>query len=98
MEVPHNIENHRSELCRSCKTPCEFQNVPSFRREAENACPINRFQAYKTYTKKGLGDVVAMFAQPIAGAIDAVAGTKIKKCGGCAKRREALNQMFPFSK
>jgi hypothetical protein len=44
--------------------------------------------------KKGLGDVVASVAQPIAGAIDKALGTNIKGCGACAKRREALNNMF----
>ena len=46
-------------------------------------------------SKKGLGDVVASVAQPIAGAIDKALGTNIKGCGACAKRREALNNMFP---
>jgi hypothetical protein len=45
--------------------------------------------------KKGLGDVVASVAQPIAGAIDKALGTNIKGCGACAKRREALNNRFP---
>jgi hypothetical protein len=45
--------------------------------------------------KKGLGDVVALVAQPIAGAIDKALGTNIKGCGACAKRREALNNRFP---
>lgn len=40
---------------------------------------------------KGLGDVVHAIAQPIAQAIDSVAGTKIKGCGACAKRRANLN-------
>ena len=39
----------------------------------------------------GLGDAVAMVAQPIAAAIDMVAGTDIKGCGACAKRRANLN-------
>lgn len=51
-----------------------------------NECPQASF---------GLGDAVALVAQPIAKAIDAVAGTNIKQCGGCAKRREALNALVP---
>lgn len=43
----------------------------------------------------GLGDAVAVVAQPIARAIDAVAGTNLKGCGGCAQRRAALNRMVP---
>lgn len=44
----------------------------------------------------GLGDVVAKVAKPIASAIDAVAGTNLKNCGGCKKRQEKLNQAFPM--
>ena len=43
----------------------------------------------------GLGDAVAAVAQPIAGAIDRVAGTKLKGCGGCKGRRRALNRAVP---
>lgn len=44
----------------------------------------------------GLGDVVAAVAQPIAKAIDLVAGTDIEHCGGCADRRRALNAAVPL--
>ena len=40
-----------------------------------------------------LGDAVEKVAQPIAGAIDKVAGTNIKGCGGCQKRKEWLNNL-----
>ena len=54
--------------------------------------PIPRISARKY---RGLGDVVAAVAQPIARAIDAVAGTDIQHCRGCAARREKLNARFP---
>lgn len=46
----------------------------------------------------GLGDIVAAVAQPVAGAIDAVAAavgvkTNVKGCGGCKKRRDRLNRL-----
>lgn len=44
---------------------------------------------------RGAGDLVAIIAQPIARAIDAVAGTNIVNCGGCAKRRQQLNEIIP---
>lgn len=44
---------------------------------------------------RGAGDRVARVAQPIARAIDTAFGTKIKTCGGCAKRQAALNQLAP---
>lgn len=45
---------------------------------------------------RGLGDIVAKVAQPIAKTVDAVAGTDLKNCGGCKKRQEKLNQRFPL--
>jgi hypothetical protein len=45
--------------------------------------------------KKGLGDRVERIAQPIARIIDKVAGTNIKGCGACKKRKQYLNKKFP---
>ena len=43
----------------------------------------------------GLGDAVAIVAQPIARAVDKLAGTDIEHCQGCAKRRATLNRIVP---
>lgn len=45
---------------------------------------------------RGLGDIVHKFAQPVAKAIDKVFGTNVKNCGGCKKRQERLNKLFPI--
>lgn len=45
---------------------------------------------------RGLGDVVHVVAQPLARAIDAVAGTSIETCEGCRKRRDDWNRKFPL--
>jgi len=45
---------------------------------------------------RGLGDVVAVVAQPIAKVIDKVAGTKIQGCSSCENRRKALNKLLPI--
>lgn len=47
---------------------------------------------------KGLGDVVHSVANPIAKAIDWVAGTDIENCEKCKKRREFLNRFELFKK
>lgn len=47
---------------------------------------------------RGAGDLVALVAQPIAKAIDAVAKTNVSGCNACQKRREAMNNALPFSK
>ncbi len=62
--------------------------------------PITRPQDSPDWKEqsKGLGDLVHKVAQPIAKVIDETLGTKIQKCGGCAKRREALNRAFPIKK
>lgn len=41
-----------------------------------------------------LGDKVHSVAQPIAKVIDKTLGTNIQGCGGCARRREKLNNLF----
>lgn len=41
----------------------------------------------------GLGDLVAKAANPIAGIIDKIVGTKLKGCGGCKQRQETLNKI-----
>jgi len=46
-------------------------------------------------TKVGLGDAVAAVSQPIAKAVDAVAGTKLAECGGCKQRRQRMNYLVP---
>lgn len=60
--------------------------------------PITRPQDSPDWVEPitGVGDIVHKVAQPIARAIDRVAGTKIQSCGGCKKRREALNKAFPL--
>jgi len=44
---------------------------------------------------RGLGDVVAIFAEPIARASDALLGTHLVGCNSCAERRAALNKLLP---
>lgn len=48
------------------------------------------------HRRGGLGDVVAAIAMPIARAIDRISGTDLEHCGGCNRRREALNKAVPF--
>jgi len=55
--------------------------------------PIRRVSAKKY---RGLGDLVAVVAEPVARVIDAVAGTRIQGCAGCAGRRDNWNRRFPL--
>ena len=47
--------------------------------------------------QRGLGDRVERIVQPLARAIDRVAGTNIQGCGACQKRKEYLNKKFPIT-
>lgn len=47
---------------------------------------------------RGMGDVVAYVAKPVARAIDAVAGTDLKNCLACTQRQEDWNKAIPFTK
>jgi len=55
--------------------------------------PVTKIVSHDLWRPKGLGDMVASIAQPIARAIDRVAGTNVQGCGGCKRRQEALNAM-----
>lgn len=60
---------------------------------SEDPKPIRRVSPRKY---RGLGDVVAAVAQPVAKVIDKAARTNLEGCAGCAKRRRALNGWVPF--
>ena len=45
---------------------------------------------------RGLGDLVAVIAQPVARALDRLLKTKLKDCGGCKERQDELNEKVPF--
>jgi hypothetical protein len=53
-----------------------------------SAAPIKRISARKY---RGLGDVVAAVAKPVARGLDAVLGSDVTHCAGCEARRQALN-------
>lgn len=90
----------RTAICDRCPTPCGAR--PDLTK-AKASCPlpVPRWGPWKV----GLGTVVATAASPIAAAIDATTGlvgrllgkpqmaTKLKRCGGCAKREAKLNRV-----
>jgi hypothetical protein len=45
--------------------------------------------------RRGLGDLVATFAEPIAALSDKHLGTHLVGCNACAQRRAALNRLVP---
>lgn len=45
----------------------------------------------------GMGDLVAIVAQPTAKIIDFAIGTDIANCTPCKKRREKWNKVIPFT-
>ena len=59
---------------------------------------LEKYRPQTPYTgsMRGAGDMVYKLANPIAHVIDAVTGTHIQGCGGCAKRRESWNKAIPF--
>lgn len=45
---------------------------------------------------RGLGDIIAAFAQPISHLLDRLLGTRLARCSGCQRRRRFLNHLLPF--
>ena len=93
----------RKDICRDCHTPCEVlpdPNKPCSRCSLSSPrwntfghCDsIERPTVNNPEKLRGLGDAVAVIANPIAKII----GLDKSKCG-CAARQEALNKLVPFS-
>ncbi len=78
------ITRHRDEVLPLGDIQGDWLIIPDARRKDYEA----------TFRRiRGLGDLVEVFAKPIAKAIDSVAGSNLSECGGCAKRRDALNRV-----
>ncbi|WP_414664910.1 hypothetical protein [Horticoccus sp. 23ND18S-11] len=89
----------RRNLCVSCPTRCaEYVAGKIEIQNAEASCPLKppRWTANPRAPRTlGLGDAVAMMAQPITAAVDFVAGTDLKNCAGCGQRQAYLNNVVP---
>lgn len=103
-ELPEGVFSVRRRLCATCPTPCELQHHAEFHAEICASCPLpkRRWGHYGKCNKnqeqqksRGLGDLVSSIADPIARLSDAMLGTKLVGCGGCAKRKAALNKLIP---
>ncbi len=49
----------------------------------------------KELPRRGLGDVVALVAKPIARTVDKLTGSTMENCQPCSMRQTALNKMVP---
>ena len=86
----------RSDICKDCPTPCTRQHDAEAHRDPCAACGIGRWGKHDcgggTPTEiRGLGDVVAIIASPIA----RILHIDPAKCG-CKARQERLNALVPL--
>jgi len=58
--------------------------------------PIIRRVKLTTIETRGLGDVVALGAKPVARVLDRIFGTRFFDCGKCEERQTKLNDLVPF--
>lgn len=94
MTVSQDASSIRIATCNECQNQCDdFRQGKIDHSNPCLSCPIGMWSS--TAPCRGLGDVVAAIAQPIAKVIDSVAGTNVQGCGGCKKRQEALNKLIP---
>ena len=95
-KIPLGVVQVRDDICKDCPTPCMPR--PDSSSPCSN-CAINRWGTYgqctpeatKAAPMRGLGDLVAKIAEPIASVI----GLNKATCG-CQKRQDWLNQAVPF--
>ena len=96
--IPIGVIQIRADICGDCATPCADRPDVA---QACAACPIRKWGKYgncqagdeptQPEKMRGLGDLVAKVAQPIA----KVLHIESSKCR-CAKRQAALNRIVPF--
>lgn len=70
---------------------CAANNLTLNNDEFEDNLCKNTPNIVCTEGVRGIGDIVHMFAAPIAGAVDQVLNTNLSGCGGCFKRRNEMN-------
>ncbi len=93
----------RRDICQDCAQACDVRDTINHADPCA-ACPLGIWHAVgncegdSSEPMRGLGDAVALIANPIARAIDAATGNRmgLSKCGGCKARQAALNKSFPF--
>jgi hypothetical protein len=95
LKIPTEVIEVRSDTCNLCESKCGIADDADVKRDPCSSCPLNKWGKYGKCQNFGLGDVIAVVAQPIAKAIDSVAGTNIQGCGACKQRQEALNKLIP---
>ena len=71
---------------------CDVNAALVERCRSDDAFRAARTRRSTVIPSRGLGDVVASVAQPIARTIDRLFGTNVAGCGGCSKRQEQLNE------
>lgn len=95
----------RADICADCPTPCGWQYDAARHADKCAACHLRRWSAWGACDEntnpstpppakmRGLGDLVAKIADPIAKAIN----LDKAKCG-CAARQQRLNELVPFQR
>ena len=100
VKIPRGVRYGREVTCIKCSTPCVYQKDLNYHANACASCPLPtpRWGAFgncqdepTTAPIRGLGDLVAKIADPIAKTI----GLDKSKCG-CQRRQDLLNKMVPF--
>lgn len=101
--IPAGVITVRRDICAACPTPCGLAldlaapcsrcPLPRKRWGTWGACKDDAAATPPPPAKmRGLGDLIAVVANPIARAIR----LDKSKCG-CSRRQDALNKAVPFS-
>jgi len=101
--MDHEVITIRRDICKDCARACDVRDTIDHADPCA-ACPERIWHAHGNCDPaspaplRGLGDAVALVAQPIARMIDAATGhrTNVASCGGCKARQAALNRVVPF--
>lgn len=103
--TPAGVIQVRADICHDCPAPCAWQHDAAAHSTTCAACPIRKWGQWGNCAStpaipppppsgmRGLGDLVALIAEPIARAIN----LDKSKCK-CGQRQERLNAAVPFKR
>lgn len=78
------IEKYPNPSRAVCLTFCEMNTNPISEKQRDSF-----FKSQGKIQSRGLGDTIKKV-------IDKLSGGKVKQCGGCKKRQEALNKLITY--
>ena len=97
--LPPQVLQNRQRSCAACLTKCQPFVLGMLKVTDPQACCPHpqgaRWLPFLPSPTLGAGTAFSLVAQPVARGVDVVFGTSLRKCHGCAERKERWDVAVP---